>query len=70
MNITVPDPLSAEETQLLAASVGLILDIERSQYIAGALHHIRTSIARLDELPMDDADLPAPVFNAGGERKI
>ncbi|WP_340608210.1 hypothetical protein [Xenorhabdus bharatensis] len=70
MNTTIPNPLSAEETQMLAANVGLTLDIERAQYIAGALHHIRTAIARLDELPMDDADLPALTFNAGGERKI
>lgn len=60
-------PMSAEETQALATSLGLPLASERAPLIAGVLHHIHTVIARLDELPIDESYLPSFAFDASQE---
>lgn len=60
-------PMSAEETQALATSLGLPLDSERAPLIAGVLHHIHTVITRLDELPIDESYPPSFAFDASQE---
>lgn len=61
-------PLSAENTLALASSLGLQLEPERAELIAGVLHHIHTVIARLDELPVDMSMPPAFAFDSTLER--
>ncbi|MGO1871364.1 MAG: hypothetical protein ACTH0L_09605 [Halomonas sp.] len=62
-------PMSTEETLALATSLGLPLAAERAPLVAGVLHQIRTVIARLDELPIDESCTPSFAFDASQENK-
>lgn len=67
MTVQNATPMSAEETQALATSLGLPLAAERAPLIAGVLHHIHTVIAQLDELPIDESYPPSFAFDASQE---
>jgi hypothetical protein len=69
MTIETIHPLSPEHTQTLASSLGLPLEPERAPLIASVLHHIRTVISKLDELPIDTNCPPALAFDATREKK-
>lgn len=62
-------PLSPESALAIASSVGLPLVPDRAALIAGVLHHIRATISKLDELPIEMACPPACEFDAAGEHK-
>ncbi|MGP9798286.1 hypothetical protein ACT3UJ_13120 [Halomonas sp. 86] len=64
MTVQTVSPMSAEEAQALATSLGLPLNSERAPLMAGVLHHIHTVIARLDELPIDESCTPSFAFDA------
>ncbi|MCS2608531.1 hypothetical protein [Halomonas dongshanensis] len=67
MTIEKADAMTPEQTLALAASLGLPLAEERAPHIAGVLHHIRSVIARLDELPIEYICPPSFAFNAQQE---
>ncbi len=59
-----PTQLSPESTLALASSLGLPLEPERALLVSGVLHHIRTVISRIDELPVDVSNPPAFAFDS------
>lgn len=59
-------PLSTQNLLALAVSLELPLEPERAALIAGVLHHVRTVIARLDDLSIETPCVPAFAFDAAG----
>lgn len=68
MNVFSVVPMSVEDTMALSKSLNLELSAERVVVVANVVAHIRSVVAKLDELPLDETCGPIFQYSMGEDR--